>query len=184
MAGQVLGIMGSPRKNGNTHVLMEKTLEGAREKGAITETLFLGDLTIQECTGCHVCWTTQECTRNDDMISIYHKIIASDIIIFGTPVYWYGPTALIKCFVDRLVYFNGELNRKGIRGKKAAIIIPFEENNPETVRPVITFFEKALQYLEIQLTAQLIVPGVSQRGEVVKQEQVIKEAYELGKTML
>jgi len=75
----------------------------------------------------------------------------SDILIFGTPVYWYGPTALIKGCIDRLVYFNCPANRSGIKGKKAVIVIPFEEENMETVAPVLTFFEKCFQYLEVDL---------------------------------
>jgi multimeric flavodoxin WrbA len=51
---RVLGIMASPRKNGNTHLLVSKILEGASAEGAITEILFLNDLTIRECDGCHV----------------------------------------------------------------------------------------------------------------------------------
>ena len=52
----MLGIVGSPRKNGNTHVLVSRILEGARDAGAEAETVLLGDLTVQECDGCHACW--------------------------------------------------------------------------------------------------------------------------------
>ena len=62
-----LGIMGSPRKHGNTHAMVESVLAGAKAHGATTEIVFLGDLTIKECNGCHVCWTGKACTKNDDM---------------------------------------------------------------------------------------------------------------------
>ncbi len=84
----ILGITGSPRKNGNTQVLISKILEGACDKGAATDNIFLGDMTIQECNGCHACWRGKACPKNDDMNDIYDKIAASDILIFGTPIYW------------------------------------------------------------------------------------------------
>lgn len=92
----ILGVVGSPRRKGNTHILVSRILEGAKKEGAATEIIFLNDLTIRECDGCHVCWKGRKCSKKDDMNNIYPKIIQSDVIIFGTPVYWYGPTALMK----------------------------------------------------------------------------------------
>lgn len=178
---KILGVVGSPRKNGNTDILVSTVLAGAKAAGAQDNLIRLGELHIRECDGCHVCWNGKPCPKNDDMAALYEEINRSDGFVFGTPVYWYGPTALMKGFIDRFVYFNWEENRKGIRGKKAIIIIPFEEKDQETVDPVISFFEKTLQYLEIELIHQLIAPGVTKRGEVLNQEVIIKQAYELGK---
>ena len=127
---KILGIMGSPRMNGNTHILVNKILKGAEDNGASTEIIFLKDMDIKECDGCHTCWKGKDCSKKDDMNNIYPKIIDSDVIVFGTPVYWYGPTALMKAFIDRFVYFNCEENRAKIRGKLAAVAVPFEEENP------------------------------------------------------
>ena len=101
---KILGVMGSPRKNGNTHVLLSKILESAKDNGATTDLIFLNDLVIKECDGCHSCWKSNECSKNDDMNNVYPMIIGCDVIIFGTPVYWYGPTALMKAFLDRFVF--------------------------------------------------------------------------------
>jgi hypothetical protein len=70
MMQKILGVMGSPRKKGNTHILISKILEGAQSVGAVGDCLFLGDLAIQECDGCHACWKGKECSKNDDMNSI------------------------------------------------------------------------------------------------------------------
>jgi multimeric flavodoxin WrbA len=83
-------VVGSPRRNGNTHILVSKLLEGAQVEGALCDTLFLNDLHIRECDGCHTCWKGNPCSKSDDMNAIYPKLIESDVIIFGTPVYWYG----------------------------------------------------------------------------------------------
>ncbi len=180
---KILGIIGSPRKKGNTDILVNKILEGAEKEGAKTEIIFLNDLKIKECDGCHACWKNRQCSKKDDMNNIYPKIIDSDIIIFGTPVYWYGPTALMKVFIDRFVYFNCPENRLKIKGKGAVIVVPFEEENPDIVTPIITFFDKCLQYLEMNLLGKIIVPGVTLRGEVLKKDNFLKEAFDLGKIL-
>jgi multimeric flavodoxin WrbA len=181
---KILGVIGSPRKNGNTHILVTKTLKGAEREGAEVESIFLGDLGIQECNGCHACWKGKECSKHDDMNSIYPKIIESDVIVFGTPVYWYGPTALMKAFIDRFVYFNCPENREKIRGKSAVIAIPYEEEGPETVVPLEMMFEKSFQYLEMKLAGKIIVPGVGAMGDVLKKRERLKEAYELGRRLV
>lgn len=180
---KVLGVVGSPRRNGNTHILVSRILEGAREEGAITDILFLNDLNIQECDGCHVCWKSKQCSKNDDMNNIYPKIIESDVIIFGTPVYWYGPTALMKGFIDRLVYFNCPENRARIKGKSAVIAVPFEEENPETAALLVTFFEKCLQYLQMNLVGKIVVPEVGRKGEILGKGDRLEEGYELGRRL-
>jgi multimeric flavodoxin WrbA len=179
----LLGIIGSPRRHGNTHILVSKVLEGAQDQGALTESIFLGDLNIRECDGCHTCWKGKECSKKDDMNGLYPKIIASDLIIFGTPVYWYGPTALMKTFIDRFVYFNCPENRAKIKGKEAAIVIPFEDEDEETGRFVASFFEKSFNYLEMKLAGKIIVPGVGEHGQVLKKEDSLHQAYELGRRL-
>jgi multimeric flavodoxin WrbA len=180
---RILAVVGSPRKNGNTHILVSKITEGARAEGALVDELFLGDLTIRECDGCHVCWEGKDCNKNDDMLAIYPKIIQSDVIIFGTPVYWYGPTALMKAFIDRFVYFNCPENREKIRGKSAVMAVPFEEEDPEMARPVVEFFEKCFDYLQMNLLGRIIVPGVSKKGEIRRNAELLQEAYELGRSL-
>jgi multimeric flavodoxin WrbA len=180
---RILAVMGSPRRNGNTHILVSRIAEGARAKGAVVDELVLGELTIRECDGCHACWKGKECSKDDDMRDIYPAIIRSDVIIFGTPVYWYGPTALMKAFIDRFVYFNCPENRQKIKGLSAALAVPFEENDLETARGVIEFFQKSLEYLEIKLLGQIIVPGVGKKGAIRSKSQYLKQAYDLGQKL-
>jgi multimeric flavodoxin WrbA len=183
MMNKILIIVGSPRMGGNTDLLVRRLAEGAASKGAQVDTIWLAGLNIRECDGCHVCWKGRHCSKDDDMLNIYRKIIDSDAIVFGTPVYWYGPTALMKALIDRFVYFNCPDNRARIRGKKACLAIPFEEENPETARPVVEFFEKSLGYLEMNLIGGIIVGGVSARGDILKKQDRLNEAYELGKRL-
>ncbi len=178
--GKILAIVGSPRKGGNTEILVSKIGEGAGTGGAQVETIHLGDLRIRECDGCHACWRGRVCSKDDDMRPLYAKIAASDILVLGTPVYWYGPTALMKAFVDRFVYFNGEANRPMVRGKRAVVAVVLEETHEETWRPVVEFFRKSLAYLEMELAETIVVPGVGAKGAIRQRPDRLEEAYRLG----
>ena len=180
----VLGVIGSPRKKGNTHILVDTILAGAAEVGAATEALFLDGLHISECDGCHRCWKGGECAKKDDMDDIYPKIAESTAIVLGTPVYWYGPTALMKGFMDRFVYFNCPAHRPDVRGKDAIVAIPFEEEDLGTAEPLISFFERSLTYLEMRLVGRIVAPGVTARGEVRKKDALLSEAFEVGKRLV
>ena len=180
---KVIGFVGSPRLNGNTHILVSKVLEGAQNSGAAVELVLLGSLNIKDCDGCLACWKGLPCPKNDDMNLLFPKIIDSDVLVFGTPVYWYGPTAVIKAFLDRFVYFNCPENRPKIRGKSAAIAVPFEEENVETASLVVKLFEKSFDYLEIKLAGKIIVPGAGEKGAVLKKPEKLDEAYQLGRDL-
>ncbi|MBN2128604.1 MAG: NAD(P)H-dependent oxidoreductase [Sedimentisphaerales bacterium] len=177
---KVLAVVGSPRKAGNTDILVSAIVAGARDAGAEAEVLRLGDLAVRECDGCHACWHGRPCSKDDDMRLIYPKIAASDVLVFGTPVYWYGPTALMKAFIDRFVYFNCESNRPQIRGKRALVAVVLEEESERTWRPIIEFFENSLAYLEMELASTIVVPGVGPRGAIRDKPKRLEDAYQLG----
>jgi multimeric flavodoxin WrbA len=180
---KILAVMGSPRVGGNTDVLVSKVAEGARARGAEVEVLRLGELVIRECDGCHACWRGRVCSKDDDMRLVYPKIAGCDAIVFATPVYWYGPTALMKAFIDRFVYFNCEANRPQVRGKKAVVAVVLEENREQTWRPVVEFFERGLAYLEMELAGTIVVPGVGAKGAIQRKPEQLQEAWRLGQRL-
>lgn len=103
---KILAVNGSPNgERGNTEVLVKAFLEGAMEKGAITETIYLKDKRINNCTGCFSCWfkTPGECIHKDDMPEILVKIPEADAIVYATPLYVYSVSGLMKNFMDRLI---------------------------------------------------------------------------------
>ncbi len=180
---EILAVVGSPRKGGNTDLLVSRIAEGAGAAGAQVEVIRLGEVQIRECDGCHACWQGRPCSKKDDMVAIYPKIAACEVIVLGTPVYWYGPTAVMKAFIDRFVYFNSETNRPMVRGKRAVVAIVLEETHEQTWRPVIEFFERSLAYLEMELTQKIVVPGVARKGDIRKQPKRLEEAYRLGRRL-
>ncbi len=182
--GKVLGIVGSPRKKGNTYALVESVLKGAEAEGADTEIVQLSDMTIKECDGCHACWKGRPCPKRDDMDGIYCKIGESDVIVLGTPIYWYAPTALMKCLLDRFVYFNCPENRPMVRGKSAILVIPFEDTDLGSSVPAVRIFQMSLDYLEMRLFGTVLAPGVARQGEVRNDLERMEEAYQIGQRVM
>jgi len=98
---KVLGIYGSPRKNGNTDRLLDKALEGARAAGAETSAVYARKLKMSGCIECGGCDKTGKCVVQDDMQSVYPRMEEADVIILASPIFFYGLTAQVKALVDR-----------------------------------------------------------------------------------
>jgi len=102
---QVLGILGSPRKKGNTHVLMEAVLDGAANAGANTELVSLSDLNMKFCVACGQCYKRGKCIHDDDVEKVKQKMLEADGIVLGSPNYMNGVSAQLKTVMDRCAAF-------------------------------------------------------------------------------
>jgi multimeric flavodoxin WrbA len=98
---KAIGLIGSPRVAGNTAALVEEVLLGAKDYGAEIESVFLNDLDISPCQACNACLPTGRCVLRDDMDDLWEQLWSADIWVFGTPIYWVGPSAQMKTFLDR-----------------------------------------------------------------------------------
>lgn len=117
---KVLGIVCSPRRGGNTEILMREALKAVEEAGGETQLCLLSEMNVQPCNSCGVCWKTGECKIDDDMQKIYEFLVAADGLIFGTPVYFVNVSAQAKAVIDRTYPL---LHRKKLRGKVAAALV-------------------------------------------------------------
>ena len=178
---KVLGIVGSPRKGGNTHILVSQILKGAREMGARTELISLGKLKIRECDACHICWETEVCRINDGMKGIYRKLMDSDCIILATPMYWFGPSVSMKALIDRLVYFDCSKNVDKIKGKEVVLATVQAGEDPNTANPLRRMLKMTVDYLGMKLKGKIIVPGVAEKGAIKKKKRKLREALNLGR---
>ena len=109
---KVLGLSLSPRKDGNTVILLNEALNGARQEGAETELYYIAGKDIQPCDGCWGCRKNGECHIKDDMQEVYTKLLEADGIIFGTPVYFYNMTGQGKTVIDRTIALGERLANK------------------------------------------------------------------------
>ncbi len=116
---KILGICCSPRKNSNTQIMLQTTLDAAQEQGATVELVTLAGKTIAPCDACGTCGKTGKCHIKDDMQDIYPKIAAADGIILASPVYFWSVSGQAKVFIDRTYALN-EGNK--LAGKVGAAI--------------------------------------------------------------
>jgi len=117
---KVLGIVCSPRKDGNTEIMINEALAAAREEGAETDIFLVVGKTIEGCDGCHSCFQTGACKIKDDMQELYKKMEAADAILFGSPVYFHSYTAQGKAIIDRTFCY---LRDRPLKGKVAAPVL-------------------------------------------------------------
>ena len=98
---KIVGILGSPRKNGNTEILLDVALEEARKNGVLVSKISLRNKAIAPCNGCLKCVKTRTCVVKDDMEEIYRKMLESDGILWATPVYFWSMSGQTKIVMDR-----------------------------------------------------------------------------------
>ena len=117
---KVLGIVCSPRKEGNTEILVREALEAVEEAGSETELVLVADKSIAPCDGCGACMENGVCKVKDDMQGIYRQLELADGVILGTPVYFLNVSAQAKAVMDRTYAL---LRTRGLRGKVAAALV-------------------------------------------------------------
>ena len=106
---KVIGIVGSPRGNGNTEFFTAHTLKAISEEGLDTELVRLAGLDIKPCNACMACREEEACPIEDDLFPIYLKMKEADGIILASPVYFGSATALIKALMERVGYLSGPM---------------------------------------------------------------------------
>jgi len=190
---KVLGIVGSPRKNGNTEILVKEALESARKLGAEIEMINITGLNITPCDGCESCDTTGKCKIEDDMQVIYTKLLQSDGIIFGSPVYYWGVTAQMKAIIDRTFVFR---KTRQLRNKVAgAVIVARYTGASSAFSAFLDFFslQKMIPATSIGLRTEEelarergggVIAYADKKGEIRKDRQAIARAQSLGKSIV
>ena len=108
----VLILSSSPRKGGNTDLLCDEFAKGAKEAGNKVTKIRIADKKIGYCTGCYACQKTHKCVIKDDAAAILKKMQAADVIVFGTPAYFYSCTGQLKVLFDRTVAIYPDLPNK------------------------------------------------------------------------
>ncbi len=178
---RALGIVGSPRRGGNTDILVDHILRGSADAGARVEKVHLSDLSIAPCQACYSCETTGRCTHEDDMEDLFEKMDACGVWVLGTPVYWWGPSAQMKAFVDR--WFAKSANRDDrdiLSGRRVVLAVPLGDTDPKTARHVVGMFKDALEYVNSGVFECVLATGAYDAGDVEKQDDVLEKARHAG----
>ncbi len=187
---KVLGICGSPRKGGNTDILLEKALEGARESGAETEKIVLNDLDISPCQEEEYENVNDEgfSVVDDDIHLIYRKINGSDVLILASPIFFGSLSAQTKTMIDRFqcVWLAKFMrNRELFPGKREGAFICVEASHREdffrNARSIVRhFFATA----NVRYKEEAFCPGLDKKGAALEHPEYLEKARELGRRLL
>lgn len=184
---KVLGIFGSPRKGGNTDLLLEEALTGAEKEGAEVERLRVADFHITPCTECLQCLQKGSCVIQDDMQKIYPKLLESDIIILASPIFFYGVTAWAKALVDRTqalwarkyVLKDPSLGKDGKR-RKGFFISAGGTKGQKVFEGAILTAKYFFDVLNADYAGELVFRNVDAKGDILKQPEALRQAFEAG----
>ena len=181
----ILGIMGSPRLGGNTDLLMDEALKGARSQGAFAEKIIVDELDISPCRELCGCMKNGRCIIRDDMDDIYRSLEEADALIIGSPMFFYGLPSQLKALVDRCQALWARKyvlkQESPMQGRKGAFIAVGATKGSDLFdgsKLTIKYFFDAIVF---EYAGELLVWNVDEKGVVRKHPTAMADAYELGK---
>ncbi len=191
---KILGVGASPRKNGNSDILMKYFCKGAIDAGISAEEIQLRDYQFQPCIGCERCRKDKQCTGLlDGMQLIYPKIREAKGMILISPIYSYNVTALMKAFIDRLYsFYNFSDERPGCwssqlecQERKAIIAVIGEQVTCEEggMESTLDTMRRSIMALGYEIIYELPVLGVFAKGKIKEYPEILEKAQEIGKKL-
>jgi len=180
--------MGSPRIQGNTHLLLDEALKGAQSLGAEIEKLVVDKLEIAPCKEYYGCLKDGNCVIRDDMDGIYPKLLETDRILVASPMFFYGIPSQLKALIDRC---QATWARKYVlkqrlsdKERKGAFLAVGATKGKQLFDGSILVIKYFFQAIDVQYADELLVRGVDKRGEIKDHHTALSDAFELGKRLV
>lgn len=151
---------GSPVKHGSSNMLAEHFKRGAEEAGHQVGIIDAAHSNIHPCTGCIHCGYEGPCVFHDDVDEIKREILSSDMIVFVTPLYYYGMSAQLKTLIDRFCAFNGSIQRKGF---KSALLAAAWNSDDWTFKALDAHYQTLVKYLNFTDMGEVLGAGCGTR---------------------
>lgn len=175
---KIVVLEGSPNKNGSSNLLAENFIRGAEEAGHSIQVIDAAHANIHPCTGCIHCGYEGPCSQKDDMDGIRQKILDADMMVFVTPLYYYGISAQLKTLIDRFCAFNSSIQRKHM---KSALISAAWNSDNWTFEALVTHYKTLVRYLNLEDMGMILGTGCGTPA-MTQVSGFPKIAYELGKS--
>lgn len=184
---KILGINGSPRRGGNTDILLDNALKGAQNKGAKVEKIVLNDLEFSPCHECENVSDDRFCIIEDDMQIIYGKVEEADAIILASPIFFGSLSAQTKMMIDRFqcVWRAKNISRKQVFEKrKAGAFISVQGSNRKdffgNARSIVKNF---FVTINADYKEDLYCFGIDEKDAILKHPELLKKAFRLGEKL-
>ena len=185
----LLGIYGSPRKDGNSQLLLDQALEGARQAGATVKSLHVCQLKISGCLECGGCDQTGQCVIQDDMQQVYPLMEEAQAIILATPIFFYSVPAQAKALIDRsqACWAKRLLNKGRDRsrydhgqGYLIAVGATKGQNLFQGLELTVKYFYDAM---DMSYQGGLLYRAIEGKGSIQEHPEMLAEALALGRTI-
>ena len=171
----ILILTGSPRKNGNSNFLAAEFARGATEAGHTVFRFDAAQSDVHPCTACNSCGMDGPCIFKDDFGIVREHIIPADMVVFATPMYYFGISAQLKAVIDRFYAINGQIHVP----KQAVLLMTYADTAKIQAKPIESHYDTLLEYLGWTDAGRIIVPGVWPAG-AIKSTSYPQKAFELG----
>ena len=175
----LLILSGSPRKGGNTDLLVEAFVKGASQKHYV-EIVSVQDYKVNPCIGCNACFKNEGniCAQKDDMALIYEKANEADMLVIASPVYFYGLSAQLKSVIDR---FHNPI-RDTFHIQKMALLLVGAATLPELFDSILTEYQLCLNFFNLEDAGKVLARGCKDKGDISR-SGYLDEAIKLGLTI-
>ena len=175
---KILVLTGSPRKGGNSATLADNFIKGAEEAGHSVVRFDAAFKEVHSCIGCNKCGMNGPCVFKDDFDFVREHIVDADVVVFTTPMYYFGISAQLKAVIDRFYAINGQIHKP----KKAVLLMTYADTSAKEALPITSHYETLISYLGWQDAGRVIASGVWPVGAVNNTEYP-EQAYQLGKNI-
>ncbi len=176
----ILGILGSPHPHGNTAVLLDAFMKGARDAGAETVLLEITRLDISGCNACNKCQDTGDCVMMDDMTKVYDSIERADVVVLATPLYFSGMSSQLKAVIDRgQCLWHRERKGRGLMDKHGYLLAVGAMENAN-FKNVLSEVRSYFIGVGISYQGEVTVPGIESEGDILTHTSDLSRAYEMG----
>ncbi len=176
---KIVVLMGSPNAAGSTAILAGEFMRGAREAGHDVEMINVCRANIHPCTGCVRCGYEGPCVQKDGMEEVRRKLLSCDMVVFATPLYYYGMSAQLKTTIDRFCAFNSSLNSRRL---KSALITVAWNDDDWTFEALSAHYKTLVRYINFRDMGTVLGRGCGTPAQT-KRSRYTKEAYTLGRSL-
>lgn len=186
---KVLGVAGSPRKNGNSDALLRRVLEGVRRENIECTSIQLREIQFQGCIGCERCRKDKICTGlKDGMSLVYSQVIASRGLVLVSPPHNYNVTSWMKAFIDRLYCFyhfqdtrpRSWSSQLAGQDRKAVLVAVCEQARRRDMGFTLEAMRIPIEALGYQVIGEQAIFGIFDRGKVKEDTESMEKAFMLG----
>lgn len=187
---RVLGLAGSPRRGGNTDLLLAEVMKGAKSKGAKVKTIVLNNLKMTPCQHCDACFEAGVCRFDDDMQVVYKELEKADRIVLASPVHFMGVSAQAKIMIDRCQalwarkYILKQPPLGDRRPRKGLFISVGGMKLANLFEPSLATVKALFKVLDIEYAGDLLFRGVDEKGAIKKHPDALKKAFLAGQKLV